>query len=120
MGIRPDRQLLVEPSIRHWAATCWIACSSLRKSTGLVRCSANPAERLSSMSSDDPNPESAIARHLAADAERPHQFQPAAVRQLDVADQHVEIHLGRDLKRRRQAIGRVDLVAPQGQGILAR
>ena len=67
-----------------------MAASRAGRSIGFIRCGANPAERLSSMSSDEPKPESAIAGDGAGRAERLDELQAGAVGQLDVADEQVE------------------------------
>ena len=68
-----------------------MACSSSRKSTGLVRWTAKPAERLCSMSAGAPKPESAIAGIGRLARSGPDQLESTAIGKLDVADDHVEL-----------------------------
>ena len=78
---------------------------------------AKPAERLCSMSAGAPNPESAMAGMARLYAKAPHQLEPAAVGELDVADDDVELGLGRPGVPRpyRRPCGR-DIRAARGAG----
>ena len=46
-------------------------------------------------------------------AQGPEQLEPGAIRELDIADDHVDMAHRRELKGRRHAGGREDVVAPQ-------
>ena len=70
--------------LRSAAVTLLTAAISRARSTGLVRCSVNPAARLARTSSSEPYPLIAIARQ-SPQAQLPHQLQPRPIGKLDVA-----------------------------------
>ena len=74
-----------------------MATSSASRSIGFIRWTAKPADRLSSMSSEEPKPGQRDRRHGMRGAQGLDQLQPGAVEQLDVADEQVE--LGRRRRR---------------------